>query len=764
MSAAAKSTPAQTAPAEDGRRRRLGALTALVVGLFVGLTLLPVQVTGPVGGYIGHALWQLLGAGALGFPLLGIGLALAGFDRLGGLDMKRSAILIVGLSVLVPYVVGVLTHVTPAELDVDVAQRGIAARAVGLVPGFLAETISGKIGVAGAVLLGFLALSALTLVTFAWHPLQRFERGQDLAQPPSERDVKRSRRDVPASVGAGGEEPRPAREEPVVARRDEPAQKKPKTKPAKKTDPGRAPGEQELGPVWEVTELQEPWGTTSDAGEAELDMLQERLEGTLAEFKVEGDVAGRTTGPVVTRYGVRLRPGVKMNRLVTLADDLALKMSARSIRVARIAGKDMVGVEVPNPRSRVVVLRELLEDPHWSSEERLLPVALGLDLEGRPVIADLAKMPHLLIAGATGTGKSVCINAIITSLIFQYQHKEDLRLLMIDPKMVELSMYKDLPHLRHPVVTNNKEAARVLKWAVGEMERRYALLEANGARNLTDFNRKVVDGKQLRNPTPRRVTLTDIAAEAADTPPPSPPVEAYTEGKLPLIVIVVDELADLMMTVQSEIETPLARLAQKARAVGVHLLLATQRPSVNVITGLIKANFPSRIAFRVASKVDGRTILDGNGAEALLGKGDMLFLEPGKSEPMRLQGAYISTEESEKIMERYREWTAAERERGLAAAAESNILDEVPDSGAEQGEEGAGDAAERDALFRDAAEACIQNQGGSTSLLQLRLRIGYGRAARIIDQLHYVGILGPPDGSKPREVLVGFDQLDEYCK
>jgi S-DNA-T family DNA segregation ATPase FtsK/SpoIIIE len=764
MSASAKTPPAQTAPADDGRRRRLGALTALVVGLFVGLTLLPVQVTGPVGGYIGHALWQLLGAGALGFPLLGIGLALAGFDRLGGLDMKRSAILIVGLSVLVPYVVGVLTHVTPAELDVDLGQRGIAARAVGLVPGFLAETISGKIGVAGAVLLGFLALSALTLVTFAWHPLQRFERGQVPAQPPSERDLKRSRREVPASVGGGGEEPRPAREEPVVARRDEPAQKKPKAKPAKKTEPGRAPGEQELGPVWEVAELQEPWGTKSDAGEAELDMLQERLEGTLAEFKVEGDVAGRTTGPVVTRYGVRLRPGVKMNRLVTLADDLALKMSARSIRVARIAGKDMVGVEVPNPRSRVVVLRELLEDPHWSSEERLLPVALGLDLEGRPVIADLAKMPHLLIAGATGTGKSVCINAIITSLIFHYRHKEDLRLLMIDPKMVELSMYKDLPHLRHPVVTNNKEAARVLKWAVGEMERRYALLEANGARNLTDFNRKVVDGKQLRNPAPRKVTLTDIATEAADTPPPSPPVEAYTEGKLPLIVIVVDELADLMMTVQSEIETPLARLAQKARAVGVHLLLATQRPSVNVITGLIKANFPSRIAFRVASKVDSRTILDGNGAEALLGKGDMLFLEPGKSEPMRLQGAYISTEESEKIMERYREWTAAERERGLAAAAESNILDEVPDSEAEEGEGGAADAGERDALFRDAAEACIQNQGGSTSLLQRRLRIGYGRAARIIDQLHYAGILGPPDGSKPREVLVGFDQLDEYSK
>ncbi|MFL5495105.1 MAG: DNA translocase FtsK, partial [Gemmatimonadales bacterium] len=510
--------------------------------------------------------------------------------------------------------------------------------------------------------------------------------------------------------------------------------------------------------------LEPPRTKAVDFGEAELDMLQERLESTLAEFKVEGDVAGRTTGPVVTQYGVRLRPGVKMNRLVTLADDLALKMSARSIRVARIPGRDMVGVEVPNPKSRVVLLRELLEDDQWTGEERLLPVALGLDLEGRPVIADLAKMPHLLIAGATGTGKSVGINAIITSLIYHYQHKEDLRLLMIDPKMVELSMYKDLPHLRHPVVTNNKEAARVLKWAVGEMERRYVLLEANGARNLSDFNRKVLEGKPLRNPVPRRVTLTDIAAEAPDTPPPAPVGEVYTEGKLPLIVVVVDELADLMMTVQAEVETPLARLAQKARAVGLHLILATQRPSVNVITGLIKANFPSRIAFRVASKVDSRTILDQNGSEALLGKGDMLFLEPGKSDPMRLQGAYISTEESERIMERYRRWRDERDQRGVAETTESNILDEVPEADGEAGGEGATDPGERDPQFKDAALACVQNQGGSTSLLQRKLGIGYGRAARIMDQLEEAGILGPANGSKPRDVRIGIEQIDEYCR
>jgi len=536
-----------------------------------------------------------------------------------------------------------------------------------------------------------------------------------------------------------------------------------RSKLAKKVEPKRAAGET-LGPVWEVDLLDPPSAKAVDAGETELDVLQERLEATLSEFKVEGDVAGRTTGPVVTQYGVRLRPGVKMNRLVALADDLALKMSARSVRVARIPGRDMVGVEVPNPKWRVVMLRELLEDDAWSAEERVLPVTLGLDLEGRPVIADLAKMPHLLIAGATGTGKSVGINAIITSLIYQYQHKEDLRFLMIDPKMVELSMYKDLPHLRHPVVTNNREAARVLKWAVAEMERRYALLEANGARNIIDFNRKVLDGKQpLRNPGPKKTTLSDVAAEPPDTPPATQE-EAYTQGKLPLIVLVVDELADLMMTVQAEIEAPLARLAQKARAVGLHLIVATQRPSVNVITGLIKANFPSRIAFRVAQKVDSRTILDQNGAEALLGKGDMLFLEPGKSEPMRLQGAYIGTEESERLMKRYREWSDEQKQRGVTEGAETNILDEVPDT---EGGEGAGedglDPSERDPLFKDAAFACVQNQGGSTSLLQRKLGIGYGRAARLMDQLEEAGILGPQNGSKPRDVRIGIDQVEEYC-
>ncbi len=737
-------------------RRRLGAITALVAGLFLGLTLLPLPLTGSLGKYIGHGLWQILGAGALGFPLLGIGVALAGFDRLGRLDMKRSAILIIGLSVLIPYMIGVLTGVTRTDLDPDLGERGFAASLVGWLPGFFAEVISGKIGLLGAVLLGFLALSALTLATFAWHPLQRLEKGDTEVQGENfldSGDGSRRRRRI-----APQQPPDSATEGPVM-----PVERAPKGRKEKKA--GRAEmsvidEESDLPPIELLTP---PSHQDVDAGEAQLDKLGQSLIETLRTFKVEGRPGLRTTGPVVTQFEVVPAPGVKAGRIGALADDLAIAMRVPSVRVAPIPGKGAVGVEIPNPIARIVTLRELFETPDWEGRRAVLPIALGHDLEGKPVIADLTKMPHLLIAGATGTGKSVTINTIITSLIYRYTQKE-LRFLMIDPKMVELSMYNALPHMRHKVVTNNRDAATVLKWAIFEMQRRYELFQANGARNIADFNRKVEEGKPLRNPPRPKPTLASVNAEAPDTPPEPPVDEVYSEGILPFIVMVIDELADLMMTVQAEVETPLAILAQKARAIGIHLILATQRPSVNVITGLIKANFPSRIAFRVASKVDSRTILDQNGAEALLGNGDMLFLPPGKSEPMRLQGAYIATDESERVTAWYVARRTARRVALESLAQEADILELVR---AQEGESEAGagtEAGDRDTLFREAAEACIQNQGGSTSLLQRRLRIGYGRAARIIDQLHYAGILGPPDGSKPRDVLVGFDQLDEYCK
>ena len=744
-------------------RRRLSAISALVLGCFIGLALLPIAITGPVGKVLGGFLWTALGAGALGFPLLGIGLALAGFDRLPRLDMKRVALLIGGLSLLVPYIVGVAARITATDFLPVLGERSAAARVVGVVPGFFAMHVREGIGVAGALLLGFLVLSTLTLLTFAWHPLQRFERGVAVGEPEPEEKPRRARRPAPADEA---EDVLVAPVPPAAKPKQEKERdrdRKPKRVAASAAAVAAADGaEQELPPL-EL--LDPPPQQDSDAGEAQLDRLGQSLLETLRTFKVEGSIAGRTTGPVVTQFEVVPAPGVKAGRIMSLADDLAITMRAPSIRVAPIPGKGAVGVEVPNPTARMVSLRELFETDEWERGRATLPIALGRDLEGKPVVADLAKMPHLLIAGATGSGKSVAINTIITGLVYRYTPR-DLRLLLVDPKMVELSVYNALPHLRHKVVTNNHDAAAVLKWAVFEMNRRYELLQANGARNVGDFNRKVHDGKPLRNPPRPKPTITSISGEGPHTPPEPPESDTYTEGVLPYIIMVIDELADLMMTVQGEVETPLAILAQKARAIGIHLILATQRPSVNVITGLIKANFPSRIAFRVASKVDSRTILDGNGAEALLGNGDMLFLPPGKSEPMRLQGAYIATEETERLMgwfERRRELRRAAVQATEPIEADILALVRAQDAEAEGGGE-SDESGERDALFREAAEACIQNQGGSTSLLQRRLRIGYGRAARVIDQLHYAGILGPPDGSKPREVLIGFDQLDEYTK
>ena len=505
--------------------------------------------------------------------------------------------------------------------------------------------------------------------------------------------------------------------------------------------------------------LTEPPPRNVDANRRELDASGVRLMAALKTFRVEGQLVGRTTGPTVTQFEVEPAAGVKVRQFASLSNDLALAMRANSIRiVAPIPGKGAVGIEVPNPTPEMVAFREIVEHPEYNSARAALPVALGKDLEGRPVIADLAKMPHLLIAGATGSGKSVCVNTIITSLIYRHT-PATLRFLMVDPKMVELSVYNTLPHLRHKVITDNRDAAAVLKWAVLEMQDRYALLAANGCRNVQDFNRRVQEGARLQKPR-----NPEIAFE----------VNTYEGGILPYIVVIIDEMADLMMTVQGEVETPIAMLAQKARAIGIHLILATQRPSVNVITGLIKANFPSRIAFRVASQIDSRTILDGSGAESLLGNGDMLFLPPGKSEPVRLQGAYLSSDDTERLMH----WYGAQHERAEAerattgdaapvAVQEPDILEQIrareaADAGG--GDDDSGDPVDRDKLFREAAELCIQHQGGSTSLLQRRLKVGYGRAARIIDQLHDAGILGPPDGSKPRDVLKGFQDLDEICR
>ena len=449
------------------------------------------------------------------------------------------------------------------------------------------------------------------------------------------------------------------------------------------------------------------------------------LEQSLSNFGVQGKVVQVNPGPVITTYEVAPPPGVKVSKIVGLADDLALVMKAQSIRIqAPIPGKAAVGIEVPNPEPYTVFLKEILESRAFEQSDSKLMLGFGKTASGNPYCADLAKMPHLLIAGATGAGKSGCINALISSILFRCT-PEEVRFIMVDPKMLELSIYNDIPHLLAPVVVDPKMASGALRWAVSEMENRYRTMAQFTARNITDFNAKMA---RLRQEAPTEEDRDEIP------------------DALPYIVVVIDELADLMMTAPSDIENSLARLAQMARAVGIHLIIATQRPSVNVITGTIKANFPTRIAFRVASKVDSRTIIDANGGEKLLGRGDMLFLPPGQPEPIRLHGAWIDTEETEQLVAWVRD-QGVELE-GVEFEGENSDLS-VADN-------------ERDARFDEALRLVVIHQQGSASLLQRRMKVGYSRAARLVDELEAAGIVGPPNGSsKGREVLVDEDYLEE---
>jgi len=722
-------------------RQELIGIAALLVGLFLGLTLLQLSVTGSWGKTIGGLLWKAFGVGSALLPPLGIVWVLAAFERLGPLSSARVAALGAGLTLLVPY--GIAIGIGPA-FPYDYGQWTRPQQLVGLLPAFLAHGIEGAVGTAGGVLVGLFALSALGIVTVGWHPLTMLrQRGSRLGSRGS-------------GLGARDSEPaRPTRSSKAAEPAPVPLRDKPR-KPAPTPEP-RAP--RTTGALLPPIELlNEGPGAVADADAAQIEEMGRRLVATLETFRVGAQITDKTVGPVVTRFELKPGPGVKVGRVAGLADDLALAMRAQSLRiVAPIPGKAAIGIEVPNPTARMVHIRDLIDTAEFRRPTRTLPVGLGRNLEGDEVVDDLAKMPHLLIAGVTGSGKSVCINTIITSLVYAHP-PERLKLLMIDPKMVELSMYAALPHLGLPVVTSHHKAAYVFKWAVWEMDRRYKLLHANHARNIGDFNRKVEEKKPLKGPRETLATQAGVQKEL--------PLDAeYAGGIVPYIVLLVDELADLILTVQGEIETPLAVLAQKSRAVGIHLILATQRPSVNVITGLIKANFPCRIAFRVSAKVDSRTILDQNGAETLLGNGDMLFLPPGKSEPLRVQGAFISTDETERLMEWYKAHAPAAAPVPGKPTIDEQVaaIEEAEKQGEEGGSQEAG-AGERDFLFRQAAEVCIQNQLGSTSLLQRRMSIGYGRAARIIDQLELAGILGPANGSKPRDVLVGLEDLDEIVR
>lgn len=448
---------------------------------------------------------------------------------------------------------------------------------------------------------------------------------------------------------------------------------------------------------------------------------------TLANFKVKASILNACHGPAVTRYEVKPAPGVKVSKITGLADDIALNMAASAVRIEQIPGKAAIGIEVPNQELESVQLREVLENPAFAAAKSRLTVGLGKDISGQAIFADLAKMPHLLVAGATGSGKSVCINTLITSILFKAKPTE-VKFILIDPKMVELSVYNDIPHLMVPVVTDAKKAASVLNWAVQEMEKRYGLIAQAGVRNMDGYNKQF---------------------------------EEEPEKKLPSIVIIIDELADLMMVAPHDVEDAICRIAQKARAAGIYLVLATQRPSVNVITGVIKANIPSRISFAVTSQIDSRTILDASGAEKLLGKGDMLFKPQEANKATRIQGAFVSDKEVELLVEYI-------KSQGHKVEANQEIID-FTNKAAEaenEPEEDKPTKTKMDSLLREAVELVMSSNNASASSFQRRYHIGYSRAGRLLDTMEQLGIVGPPQGSKPRDILVteaqAFEIMDNY--
>ena len=452
--------------------------------------------------------------------------------------------------------------------------------------------------------------------------------------------------------------------------------------------------------------------------QSELASMAEKIKSALETYKISGRIVAVKPGPIITRFEFEPVSGTRVSRIVALEDDLALALKAQNVRiVAPLPGKGTVGIEIPNPKPNIVYIRSVLESPQFRNTKAKLPLALGMDVSGTPVVEDLTEMPHLLIAGATGSGKSVCINSIITSFAYKLTPM-DLRLLLIDPKRIELSIYNDIPYLIAPVVVDNKEAAAALNWAISEMEARYKVLSAHKVRNIAEYNNLIQQ-------------------------------KPYLGNKMPYLVIIIDELADLMMTVANEVEEPIARLAQMARAVGIHLVIATQRPSVDVVTGIIKANFPTRIAFKVRSKIDSRTILDLQGAERLLGRGDMLYLSFRLAEPIRIHGSFISTQETTELVSFLKKYPNPQSEviSFKEELAKRQVLSEL------------------DELFWEAAKIVVISQKGSASHLQRKLRIGYTRAASIIDQLEMMGIVGPFEGSKAREVYVEtLEELDRIRK
>jgi len=704
---------------------------------------------GKVGAYVSDLFFQTIGLPALMIPFACL---LFAWRLLKFRDLHPRIYKIVAFIVMLISIAGLiaLKFEKVALFGQTLNQAG------GFLGYFIASTLKNLFNLTGAAifLLVFLSVSTMLVARFSMVLFLEGLLGRFATSLEQRREARKARKELK-------ETKKPKKEKGPVIRAPEPAPVAATPKITKKAEKKKSQDSQEAFDFLEPSGTYHPpsLNLLDHDGEAAkpvdkdaLMMNARLLEKKLLDFNVEGEVSEVKPGPVVTMYEFAPAPGVKVNKIAGLSDDLSMALKALSIRiVAPIPGRGVVGIEIPNRDREMVYLKEIIATEEYQKTGGKLPLALGKDIFGHTIVSDLAKMPHLLVAGATGTGKSVSINAMILSLLYRADPR-DVRLIMVDPKMLELSIYEGIPHLLLPVVTNPKKAALALNWAVREMERRYKLMSDKGVRNIDGYNRKLDKEEKEKSSRKKLEPVNDTVVDLMEEELPEIEVadgEELEHGHLPYIVVIVDELADLMMVAGREIEESIARLAQMARAAGIHLILATQRPSVDVITGLIKANFPTRISFKVFSRTDSRTILDQMGAESLLGNGDMLFLPPGTGAVQRVHGAFVSEIEVQRVVDFLKKQGEPDYDK--------TILETPPAA-----ESGGGGDDEYDEKWDEALAIIAETRQASISMLQRRLRLGYNRAARMIEKMEAEGIVGQSDGtSRPREVFINKIGGDE---